>query len=97
MSSHPPEQQLSEILRRGQARYRLPSVSAAVYREGEIAWADAVGIAEEGRDATTDTQYRIGSITKTFTAAAVTVLVEEGKVTFDDPLVRHVPEARLAT
>jgi CubicO group peptidase (beta-lactamase class C family) len=94
VSSRPPEQQLSEILRRGQARYRLPSVSAAVYRDGEIVWADAVGIAEEGRDATADTQYRIGSITKTFTAAAVMLLVEEGKVAFDDPLERHLPEAR---
>jgi CubicO group peptidase (beta-lactamase class C family) len=94
VSSQPPEQQLSEILRRGQARYRLPSVSAAVYRGGEVVWAAAVGIAEEGRDATIDTQYRIGSITKTFTAAAVMLLAEEGTVALDDPLERHVPEAR---
>jgi CubicO group peptidase (beta-lactamase class C family) len=93
VSSQSPDQ-LTEILRRGQARYRLPSVSAAVYRRGETAWADTVGIAEEGRDATTDTQYRIGSITKTFTAAAVMLLVEEGKVALDDPLERHLPEAR---
>ena len=90
-----PPEQLSEILRRGQARYRLPSVSAAVYRGGEVVWAEAVGIAEEdGREATPDTQYRIGSITKTFTAAAVMLLREEGKLTLDDPLDRYVPDAR---
>ena len=94
MSSQPPEHQLSEILRRGQARYRLPSLSAAVYRGGEIVWVDAVGIAAEGRDATTDTQFRIGSITKTFTAAAVMLLTEERKIALDDPLERHLPEAR---
>jgi CubicO group peptidase (beta-lactamase class C family) len=93
VSSHPPEQ-LTEILRRGQARYRLPSVSAAVCRGAEVVWADTVGIAEERKDATTDTQYRIGSITKTFTAAAVMLLVEEGRVALDDPLGRHLREAR---
>ncbi|HEY7692939.1 MAG TPA: serine hydrolase domain-containing protein [Gaiellaceae bacterium] len=93
MSSRPPDQ-LNEILRRGQARFRLPSVSAAVYRGGETVWAETVGIADEGREATADTQYRIGSITKTFTAAAVMLLVEDGAVALDDPLARHLPEAR---
>jgi CubicO group peptidase (beta-lactamase class C family) len=94
VSSQQPEQ-LTDILRRGQVRYRLPSVSAAVYRDGEVVWADTVGIAEEERDATTDTQYRIGSITKTFTAAAVMLLVDDGRVALDDPLERHLSEARL--
>jgi CubicO group peptidase (beta-lactamase class C family) len=93
VSSRPPDQ-LNEILRRGQARFRLPSVSAAVYRGGETVWAETVGIADEGREATADTQYRIGSITKTFTAAAVMLLVEDGAVALDDPLARHLPEAR---
>jgi CubicO group peptidase (beta-lactamase class C family) len=93
VSSQPPEP-LTEILRRGQARYRLPSVSAAVYRGGETVWADAVGIADDGREATPDDQYRIGSITKTFTAAAVMLLREEGELELDDPLERHLPEAR---
>jgi CubicO group peptidase (beta-lactamase class C family) len=93
VSSQPPEQ-LSEILLRGQARFRLPSVSAAVYRGSETVWTETVGIAEDGREATADTQYRIGSITKTFTAAAVMLLVGDGKVALDDPLERHLPEAR---
>jgi CubicO group peptidase (beta-lactamase class C family) len=93
VSSQPPDQ-LAEILRRGQVRYRLPSVSAAVYRAGEVVWADTVGIAEEGRDATIETQYRIGSITKTFTAAAVVLLVGDGRVALDDPIERYLPEAR---
>jgi CubicO group peptidase (beta-lactamase class C family) len=94
VSSRPPELELGEILRRGQARFRLPSVSAAVYRGGETVWAEAMGIAEEGQEATPDTQYRIGSITKTFTAAAVMLLVDDGKVALDDALERHLPEAR---
>ena len=50
----------------------MPSVAGAVVRGGEVVWADAVGLAdaEQGEAATPDHQYRIGSITKTFTAVA---------------------------
>ncbi|HZO63294.1 MAG TPA: serine hydrolase domain-containing protein, partial [Gaiellaceae bacterium] len=89
-----PPEPLSGILRRGQARFRVPSLSAAVYRGGETVWTDAVGIAGDAAEATPDTQYRIGSITKTFTAAAVLLLAAEGKLALDDPLARHLPEAR---
>ncbi|MGH3002243.1 MAG: serine hydrolase, partial [Gaiellaceae bacterium] len=43
---------------------RLPSVAAAVVRNGEIAWSGAAGVADydESREATAETQYRIGSI-----------------------------------
>jgi CubicO group peptidase (beta-lactamase class C family) len=89
----PPE--LAEILRHGQVRFRLPSVSAAVYCGHETVWREAVGIADDRRgEATSETQYRIGSITKTFTAAAVLSLREEGRLTLDDPIERHVPDAR---
>jgi CubicO group peptidase (beta-lactamase class C family) len=93
VSSQPPDR-LNEILRRGQARFHLPSVSGAVYRGGETVWAQAVGVADDGREATPETQYRIGSITKTFTAAAVMLLCEEGRLALDDPLERHLPDAR---
>ena len=76
-------------------RFRLPSVSAAVYRGDETVWADAVGVADdEGGEPTAGTQYRIGSITKTFTAAAVLSLRDEARLELDDPIERHVAEAR---
>ncbi len=71
---------------------RLPSVAAAVVRRGEVAWRCAVGSAdyEEGSDATPDTQYRIGSITKTFTATAVMQLYAAGELDLDDRLEQHL-------
>jgi CubicO group peptidase (beta-lactamase class C family) len=90
-----PPDALTEILRGGQVRFRLPSVSAAVYRGNETPWAETVGIADDsGREATPETQYRIGSITKTFTAAAVLLLRDEGKLNLDDPIQRHLPDVR---
>jgi CubicO group peptidase (beta-lactamase class C family) len=82
---------LARLLQERQAD-RLPSVAAAVVRKGEVVWSDAVGTAsyEEDRDATPDTQYRIGSITKTFTATAVMQLRDEGKLDLDDRLEQHL-------
>jgi CubicO group peptidase (beta-lactamase class C family) len=88
-------EQFSRLARQEQAESRLPSLSAAVFREGEILWTEAVGLADAvtAAEATPDTQYRVGSITKTFTAAAIMSLRDQGKLSLDDPLGRHVPEA----
>ena len=83
------------LARQEQARSRLPSLSAAVFRHGEVVWSEAVGLAdvEAGTGARPETQYRIGSITKTFTAAAIMALRDEGKLALDDPLGTHVAGA----
>ena len=83
------------LLRRAQSEQRLPSVSAAVVRAGEVMWAEAIGLAdaENGVEASPESQYRIGSITKTFTAAAVMRLRDEGALSLDDRLGEHLPEA----
>jgi len=92
----PAPEALAAALRRAiaddQAENRLPSVAAAVVRDRELVWEDAVGLAdaESGEDATADHQYRVGSITKTFTAVAVMQLRADGKLELDDPLDAHL-------
>ena len=90
--------ELRRLVRTAQSEKRVPSVSAAVARAGEVVWTDAVGLADvaEAREATPDTQYRIGSITKTFTAAAVMRLRDDGALELDDPLGKHLPDTPLA-
>jgi CubicO group peptidase (beta-lactamase class C family) len=87
--------ELERIARTAQAEKRLPSVSAAAVHDGEVVWADAVGLAEteRGEEATPDHQYRIASITKTVTAVGLMQLRDEGKLDLDDTLDRHLPEA----
>ena len=72
---------LDRLLQERQAD-RLPSVAAAVVRKGEQVWANAVGSADydDDREATPGTQYRIGSITKTFTATAIMQLRDAGQL-----------------
>jgi CubicO group peptidase (beta-lactamase class C family) len=84
---------LERILQERQAEQKLPSIAAAVVRDGELAWTGAVGLAdlESGRAAGPGDQYRIGSITKTFTAAAIMQLRDAGALDLDDRLERHLP------
>jgi CubicO group peptidase (beta-lactamase class C family) len=87
--------ELERIVRTAQAEKRLPSVSAAAVHDGEIVWAEAVGLAEAElhERATLDHQYRIASITKTVTAVGLLQLRDEGKVDLEHTLDRSLPEA----
>jgi len=78
-----------------QREKRVPSLAAAVLRDGELVWETAVGAAdvEAGVEATPETQYRLGSITKTFTAAAIMQLRDAGKLDLEDTLDRHIEGA----
>ena len=89
-----PEERFARLTREAQRESRLPSLSAGVFRAGELVWSESVGLAdvEEEREATPDTQYAVASITKTFTATAVMQLRNEGKLELDDPLEQHLPE-----
>jgi CubicO group peptidase (beta-lactamase class C family) len=86
---------LGRLIREAQAEKHLPSVAAAALRDGEVVWSDAVGLAdvEGSEEATPDHQYRIASITKTFTAVAVMQLRDHGELSLDDPLDRHIAGA----
>ena len=88
----PDLEQLDRILQARQAD-RLPSVAGAVVRKGEVVWANAAGYASYDGDveATPGTQYRIGSITKTFTATAIMQLRDAGALDLDDRLEQHLP------
>ncbi|MRK02217.1 serine hydrolase [Aeromicrobium sp. S22] len=86
---------LDRRLAKEQSERRLPSVAAAVVRSGEIAWSGAVGAVDGragGEPATTDTQYRIGSISKTFVAVEVMRLRDEGLLAIGDTIGTYLPE-----
>lgn len=87
---------LSHRLAVAQHESRLPSVAAGVVRRGWLVWAGARGTVDGragGVPADGDTQYRIGSITKTFVAVAVMRLRDAGRLDLDDRFEEHVPGA----
>jgi len=72
---------------------KLPSLSMAAIKDGEIIHARAFGFKDVGQGfaATTATLYGIGSVTKSFTALAIMQLSEQGKLSLDDPIDKYVP------
>ncbi|MCX3059850.1 serine hydrolase domain-containing protein [Streptomyces beihaiensis] len=73
-----------------QSEGRAPSLVAAVARDGALVWTGA-RTSVEGHGPDENVQYRIGSITKTFTAVLVVRLRDEGLLDLSDPLEKHLP------
>ena len=71
----------------------VPSASVAVVKGGKLVYTHAYGLARIHPDkpATPDMRYSIGSISKQFTATAILLLQEQGKLTLDDPVGKYVP------
>jgi D-alanyl-D-alanine carboxypeptidase len=72
----------------------VPSASIAVVRDCKIAYTQAYGKAtvDPPVDARTDMPYSVGSISKQFTATAMLMLVEDGKVSLNDPISKWLPD-----
>lgn len=88
------QSRLDRIVGAAQSESRSPSVTAAVFQHGQVLASSSAGNLDgrpDGTPADADTQYRIGSITKTFTAALVLQLRDEGLLDLTDRLEQHVP------
>lgn len=72
---------------------KLPSLTGAILKDGEIIHTKALGLKkiESGESTTPATNYGIGSVTKSFAALGIGKLVESGKVDFHDPIVKYIP------
>lgn len=79
------------------AAFPLPGVGIALIRPGSPDLAAGYGVLELGRSAVVDahSRFAIASNSKAFTAAALALLVQDGKLGWDDPVVRHLPEFRM--
>jgi CubicO group peptidase (beta-lactamase class C family)/D-alanyl-D-alanine dipeptidase len=75
---------------------RLPSLALALVDDQEVVWARGFGWADEaaGQPATAETLYRVGSVSKPFTALLVMLLVQLGLLDLDAPVSRYLPDFR---
>nr|WSW68067.1 beta-lactamase family protein [Streptomyces sp. NBC_00995] len=73
-----------------QTEGRSPSLTAAVHRRGLTVW-NGSRTCVDGHAPDSDTQFRVGSLTKTFTAVLVLRLRDEGLLDLADPLEKHLP------
>jgi CubicO group peptidase (beta-lactamase class C family) len=87
------ERALLREIAEAQSTTRLPSITAAVIRDGSLVWTGARGryADRSGAPPGPGTQYRIGSITKTMTAILVLQCRDDGLLALSDPIGRFVP------
>ena len=88
---------LADYIRASMADWDLPGLAVAVVHGDEVVFAEGFGVKELGRDDPVDahTLFQIGSVSKSFGAAAVGALVDDGLVDWDDPVVEHLPWFRV--
>lgn len=86
-------EQVSRLVAAQMSRAGIPGLSIAVVTDLKVRWSNGYGMAdlENSVAATPATNYRLASISKTLTAAAVMQLVEAGKLDLDAPIQRYVP------
>lgn len=77
--------------------WQLPGIAIAVVRNDSVLVAKGYGVRELGKPDRVDehTVFDAASLTKSFTATAIAMLVDDGKLAWDDPVRRHIPELEL--
>ncbi|MFQ5454665.1 MAG: serine hydrolase domain-containing protein [Nitrospirota bacterium] len=89
----------SWLIKKEMKKYDVPGLSIALVDENHLIFAEGFGYADikEKVKATPETVYRVGSISKLFTAVAVMQLAEAGKIDIDKPLKDYLPEFSIKT
>ncbi len=89
---------LDGYIREAMGQWQVPGLVIAVVKDGDIVLARGYGHRQLGQDSpvTTDTVFSIASCTKSFTAGCIAMLVDEGKLHWDDPVRKHLPDFKVA-
>ena len=87
----PPD--LDALVTRAMKTFEVPGMAVAVVKDGQVVLAKGYGVRKLGEKAAVDarTLFGIASNTKVFTATALGLLVEEGKIEWDAPVTRYLP------
>jgi len=90
--------QLDAFVTRMMKDYHVPGVGLAVVENGKISYVKGYGVRNvaTGAVVTPNTQFPIASVTKSFTALDMMVLVKDGRVDLDAPVTTYIPEFKLA-
>ena len=93
------KEHLSWLIRKEMKRNKVMGVSIAIVDDQKVVWAQGFGYSDAKNEihATPETVYRIGSISKLFTAMATMKLVEDGQVDIDRPLKIYLPQFSVRT
>jgi len=97
LAQEPTAKEIDTLAKRAMEEFQTPGIAIGVVKDGELIYGKGHGVREIGRPdpVDADTIFQIASLTKAFTAAALGILVDEGKLDWDDPVIDYLPEFRM--
>ncbi|MGZ3183627.1 MAG: serine hydrolase [Telluria sp.] len=96
-SAHAAAYDLEADVGRAMRTFDVPGIAIAIVKDGKVVTARGFGVRKLGEPAKVDGQtlFEIASNSKAFTAAMLAMLVDEGKLAWDDPVVKHLPDFQM--
>lgn len=96
-AQEPTEAFIAETAQRAMETFNTPGMAIGIVKGGELVYAAGHGVRdiETGEPVDPDTIFQIASLTKAFTTAALGILVDEGKLGWDDKVIDYLPEFRM--
>jgi CubicO group peptidase (beta-lactamase class C family) len=93
----PAQDYVDRVVERARQEFDVPGMAVAIVKDGNVVLAKGYGVRRQGESApvTAHSLFRIASNTKAFTTAALAMLVDEGKIRWDDPVTQHMPSFQL--
>lgn len=90
-------QKLSELIEKTRSTFDVPGISVGIIKDGKVVYAQGHGVAslKDQRPMNEKTLVGIASNSKGFTATALAMLVDEGKLSWDDRVQKHLPEFQM--
>jgi len=89
--------EFDQYVENGRKKWEVPGLAVAVVKDGKVIFKKGYGIREVGKPdlVNTETLFACGSTTKAMTAVCMGMLVDEGKIGWDDPVIQYLPEYQL--
>ncbi|MDQ3100218.1 MAG: serine hydrolase [Bacteroidota bacterium] len=94
----PDLKKLDAYITNAMQQFGQPGLAVGIVKDGNLIWSKGYGTTDlSGNEkVTANTIFTSASLSKAFTACAIGILVDEGKLNFDDPVIKHFPEFRTA-
>lgn len=91
------EKKVDELVNNTLKTFNVPGIAVGIIHEGKVVLAKGYGIADisTGEKVSSATNFGIASNSKAFTTAAIAILVDEGKVKWDDKVIKYIPEFKM--
>lgn len=88
-----PPASIDEFIEKGRADWQIPGMAVGIVKNGKVIYAKGFGEKQLGRGDKVDanTVFSIASVSKNITATALGILVDRGRIAWDDQIIQHIP------